>query len=264
MAILHSVYLTAHGLFNDANWTGETAQVGLRLCTGNDGHLPAKGSTFTVPLDNGDIVNDSGTTAGPNGVLTRTWSARMGIAGSPQNWDAGQQIDLAEDFRTFMAAVAAFQGPIWRWTHVKIAPILAGGAYGAPSAVYTLNSPVVGSAPGTSTMPPEAAVAVSLRAAVLGRRGRGRMYVPGMSPAYCNNSALVAPTAQTGLSNAAAALITNLENVGGVEDYSPLVMVQSAGQATAVRPFEVRVGSHWDSQRRRQAQAPETYTSVVL
>jgi hypothetical protein len=46
--------------------------------------------------------------------------------------------------------------------------------------------------------------------------------------------------------------------------FSPLVIVTSAGNATAVRPSQVRVGNHIDVQRRRQAQVKETYAAAAL
>jgi hypothetical protein len=61
-----------------------------------------------------------------------------------------------------------------------------------------------------------------------------------------------------------ATLITNMQDIPGVEDYGPIVSVLSAGSATAVRPAQVRVGDHFDVQRRRQHQVPETYSSVSL
>lgn len=88
-------------------------------------------------------------------------------------------------------------------------------------------------------------------------------------PALSKNSiegttGTVLEATRTALMNAAATLVANLEDIPGVEDYSPVVAVMSAGSATAVRPSEIRVGNHWDVQRRRQDQAVETYSSVAL
>jgi hypothetical protein len=59
-------------------------------------------------------------------------------------------------------------------------------------------------------------------------------------------------------------LVTDLENAPGAENFSPLLMVTSAGAATAVRPSEARIGDHWDVQRRRQAQIKENYATSAL
>jgi hypothetical protein len=58
--------------------------------------------------------------------------------------------------------------------------------------------------------------------------------------------------------------VTNLEDAPGTEEYGPLVMVTSSGSSTGVRPAEIRVGNHWDAQRRRQHQVPEVYTIQAL
>jgi hypothetical protein len=174
------------------------------------------------------------------------------------------QADLADDFWTFLNASKALVGIYFRWTHVKIAPILADGSYGAPSAVYTFTTPLVGTGTGVM-MPPEVAIACSFRAAIIGRRGRGRFYMPALSVTNCSdNTGVVKSTTRTNLVGYLSTLVANLEDKPGVEDWGPIVSVMSAGSATAVRPSQVRVGSHFDAQRRRQHQVPEDYTSAAL
>lgn len=263
MADLHHIYVTAHGEFTNTPWLGEKAQIGIRLPIAAEAALPEKGSTFT-PISNGDVVLDTGTQAGTNGTLTRTWKARLGPIGSVDNADAAMQADLGDDVWTFLNSIKSIQSIYFRWTHVKIAPISAGGAYASPSAVYQFTTPLVGTGVGM-LMPPETAIALSFRAPIIGRRGRGRFYVPGLSStAALGGDGDVLSAARTTLTNAASTLVTNLENTPGTEEYTPLVAVLSAGSATAVRPTQVRVGSHWDAQRRRQHQVPEVYTSVSL
>ena len=48
------------------------------------------------------------------------------------------------------------------------------------------------------------------------------------------------------------------------EEYTPVVTVMSAGGSVGVRPSQVRVGSHFDVQRRRQHQAIEAFTTVTI
>jgi len=99
----------------------------------------------------------------------------------------------------------------------------------------------------------------------IGRRGRGRFYVPALSLAQIDGAGgTVVSAGAIALRDAAATLVANLENLPGTEEYSTLVAVMSAGSATAVRPSEVRVGNLWDVQKRRQDQALETYSSVAL
>jgi len=262
MAELHHIYVTAHGEYGANAWSGEKAQFGVRLCITEGAAEPAKGTVYT-PISNGDIVVDSGSQAGTNGTLTRTWKARLGPIASTDNADAAMQADLADDVWTFLNATKSKVWSGFSWTHVKIAPILSTGGYGAPSAVYQFTSPMAGTDV-TGALPPEVAIAISLRAPIIGRRGRGRIYLGGLGKSALNGDGTVAGATQIQLRDAMASLVTNLEDMPGTETYGPTVSVLSAGAATAVRPSQVRVGNHMDAQRRRQHQVPETYSSVDL
>jgi len=258
------VYLTAHGELTATNWIGETAQMGVRVCFAPNASEPAKGSTFTI-MENGDAVADSGTTAGTSGTLTKTWTARIGPVGSTENCDAAAQIDFCEDFVTLLNAVKGYQGSKFRWTHLKIAPISATGAYIQPSAVYQLTTPIVGTGSVSfPMMPPEVALALSFKANVIGRTGRGRMYLPAINQEAMALDGTVGPTQAAALASALATFVGNIDNMAGSGDYDAVLAVTSAGKTTAVRPSTTRVGSHFDAQRRRQHQVPEVYSSVTL
>lgn len=263
MAELGHVYMTAHGEWTSAAWLGEKAQIGLRLPIVDDSAMPAVGSVFT-PVSNGDVVQDTGTFAGTNGTLTRTWTARRGPITSTDNMDAAAQADLADDFWAFLNAVKTYQHTSFKWTHVKIAPVLTDGKYGAPSALYQFTAPVVGGN-SNACLPPEVALAVTFRAPVIGRRGRGRFYLPALtSQAVVTGDGTVLGTTASGIVGMAVTLLSNIDNMPGTESYSTVVGVMSAGSATAVRPAQVRVGNHFDVQRRRQHQVIESYTTTAL
>lgn len=263
MAALQHVYLTAHGSYGSGIWVGEQAQMGVRLAITDATAEPAKGTTFNI-ANNGDVVVDSGSQAGTHGSLTRTWSARLGPVGNSENADAAWQVDLAEDFWTFLDSLKTLNGPGFRWTHVKIAPITDTGAYGGPAATYTFTTPIA--AGGSAALPPEVALALTFRAPIIGRRGRGRMYFPALSQSAgtINTDGTVATAAGTSLLAAMATFVTNLENSPGTEAYGPTVMVTSAGKSSGVRPSMIRVGNHFDVQKRRQAQIVETYQTTAL
>lgn len=263
MAELGHIYMTAHGEWTSAAWLGEKAQIGLRLPIVEDSAMPDKGSVFT-PVSNGDVVTDTGTQAGTNGTLTRTWKSRIGPIASTDNADAAMQADLGDDFWTFLNAVKTYQHTSFRWTHVKIAPVLVDGTYGAPSAIYQFTAPIVGGN-ASACLPPEVALAVTFRAAIIGRRGRGRFYLPGLtSQSLTTGDGTVLAAHQSGIRDMAVTLLGNIDNLPGTESYSTIVGVMSAGSSTSVRPAQVRVGSHFDVQRRRQHQAIETYSTAAL
>lgn len=263
MTALHHVYVTAHGEWTNSAWVGEYAQIGIRLGVENEGSSPAKGSVFTPYSGHGDVVSASGTTTGAHGTLSNTWTARLGASGSEENADGAWQTDLAEDVWAFLNSAKFYQSDGFRWTHVRIAPILADGKYGMPASVYTFSAALVGGRSG-SFLPPEVALACSFRAAVIGRKGRGRFYFPAISTQYVDTSGMADSTMRTALLGFITTLVTNLENAPGTEVFSPLLMVTSAGASTAVRPAEARIGNHYDVQRRRQAQIAETYAVATL
>ena len=261
---MQHVYVTMHGEWTYPAWLGETAQMGLRMALANKLDLPAPGSIFTIPI-NGDVVTDTGSQAGTHGTLSKSWDARIGGTGSIENFNAGQQIDVAEDCWTFLNTIKPQVVQGFRFTHVKIAPIEASGAYGAGAATYSFTTPLVGTAATTyPPAPPEVAVAASMRAPIIGRRGRGRIFIPGVYSASADADGTLQNAPADVYRDALVTLIGNLENLSGTSDYEGVVMVTSAGKADAVRPTEVRVGKHFDVQRRRQAQAAEVYRVATL
>lgn len=261
MTALQHVYLTAHGSWHTGPWNGEGAQFGLRLCTAQTASAPTKGTVFT-PAANGDAVIDTGTQAGANGTLTKTWTARRGEVGSAENWDAGMQIDLAEDMRTFLNSVKAFQSNAFRWTHVKVSPVSAAGKAIQSSSVYTFTAPLVGG--NATTLPPQVAMALSLRADIIGRRGRGRIYLPALYNGVLDASGIIDTTAATNLRNVFKTLVDALQNLPGTPDFIPIVSILSPGQATAVRPSQIRTGNRLDTIQSRRRQVAEAYTTLAL
>lgn len=261
MATLQHIYLTAHGSWASGPWVGEAGQFGLRLPFALTVGAPDKGTIFT-PLVNGDVAIDQGSQAGANGTLTRTWAARIGGLGSEQNADAALQVDMAEDLRTFLVALAALQSNAWRWTHVKLAPISANGDTVQSSSVYTFTTPVAGSV--SSTQPPQLAVALSLRADIIGRRGRGRIYLPGMGQSIIATDGTLATSSASTMRTAFKTCVDALQNLPGTPEAIPIVSVMSPGSATAVRPSQIRTGNRFDTIQSRRRQVAESYTTLAL
>ena len=258
---MQHVYVTAHGSWSTGPWVGEAAQFGLRLCVSPVIGAPDMGSEFT-PQVNGDVVRDQGTAAGAHGTLARTFSCRIGPVGSELNWDASYQIDIAEDVWTFLTATASHVSPSFRWTHVKQAAVSAAGDTLEHSSIYTFASPIVGS--GTGTLPPQVALAVSLRANLIGRRGRGRLYFPAMTSVSLATDGTVSTTTASSLRASLKTLVDNLQDPTGTPDYIPIVSILSPGQPTAVRPEQIRTGNRFDTIQSRRRQVPESYTSLPL
>ena len=261
MPDLHHVYLSIHGEWTSTAWLGESAQVGLRLPFAYVTGGPAKGSIWT-PEANGEVVADTGVTAGSNGQLARTWTARIGASGSGENWDDAAQVDAAEDVYTFLNAIKAYYYSGFRFTHVKQAAIDPNGNFAGKASVYSFTTPLAGT--GTAVAPPQIACALSFRAPVMGRRGRGRMYLPAITQSQIGSDGTVASTMRTVVIGHLQTLVNDLQNVPGLSTYQPILSVLSPGSPTAVRPSELRIGDRWDTQTRRRQQVPEAYTVQAL
>ena len=260
MAMKH-VYVTAHGEFTATPWVQERAQMGWRLAFAPVATAPAKGETWQ-PMDNGDPVPEFGTQAGTNGVLTKTWTCRVGPIGSGENFGATEQIDAAEDVRTFLNAIKAYTYSGFRWTHVKMAPIDQNGKTVGTGSTYTFTSPVIGT--GTTLMGPQVALAVTLRANIVGRKGRGRFYLPALPQSLATSDATASGTPRTTIIGHAKTLVDDLQNLPGFSLHTGIVAVTSAGASEAVRPVELRIGDRFDTIKSRRAQVDETYTELAL
>ena len=255
------VYATLHGSFTGGPWLGEAAQIGLRLVPHEQETAPAKGTEFDLPAQ-GDVVADMGETTGTHGTLARLWSFRMGSPGIRPNYDDGVQVDVAEDLWTFANAVKAYTSNVFAWTHVKQAAVGSDGKTIKGSSIYTFTAALQGGG-SSGIMPPQLAAAVSLRAPIAGRRGRGRIYLPALSAALEPNGTLLTAATSNWRTNMKT-LVESLANLPGISDYQLLVSLMSPDSASAVRPSQVRTGNRCDTIQSRRRQVPESYTTLAL
>ena len=261
MSNLHHAYVTAHGSYPSGSWLGESAQIGLRLAFVLAAAAPDKGAIF-APEVGGTIGTDFGSQTGTNGTLSKTFTARVGATGSAVNLDAGMQIDIAEDVWKFLNAIKTHQSNLFRWTHVKISAVDEAGATPVASSIYTFTSPLTGG--GTSSLPPQVAMALSTRANLVGRRGRGRVYIPALGGSVLSSDGTISATPANSLRASFKTLIDDLQSLPGSPIYIPIVSVMSNDSDTAVRPVEVRTGSRLDTIQSRRRQVEEVYTTTAL
>lgn len=253
-------YVTAHGEWFSGDWVGEIAQVGMRWTTQNDQN-PQPGPIITLP-DLGPATAVFEERDLTDFTVSQTFDCNFPGVGPQTDWAAISD-DLVQDFLAFLTALKTTQSPKFHWTHFKVAPIERGtGKYLAPSTIYTLKVPVAGTGPATA--PPELAIAMSLRTAIVGKRGRGRMYFPALSSTQVDSDGLVAGNTLTTMSTQLQLLVQAWKNLPGLDQSVPDVVICSAASTTAVIPMEVRIGNHFDVQRRRQHQVPEEYTILPI
>ncbi len=126
----------------------------------------------------------------------------------------------------------------------------------------------VGGQTGSPTLPPQISVVASLHSTPsLGLAGKGRMFLPGCHLGL-NTDAQISPTERGQLATTLATFLT------GVNAISPDVgTVANASKGRIGIPFAnaitrpvttVRIGSIYDTQRRRRNQLNEVYSSAVV
>lgn len=257
MAGYGHLYWTAHGTMGGA-WQGESAQIGLRvmLRTLGDSSGPIVPVVDRGPVELVSTLRDT-----TDFNITQTF--RANVPGVPlASWEEVVD-DMADDWLTFLGKVRTQQSTLFTWRSIKVAPIEAGtGKFLAPATVYSLKSAIAGSV--ATAMPPQTSVCASLRAPILGRRGRGRMYIPSLKQGMADSAGKVASAERSTLANSLKTLVKELEDSPGTDLFQTRVCIMSAASTTAVLPAEVRVGDQFDVQRRRETDVVETYTTLSL
>lgn len=229
-------------------WAGEVWQTGFSIAGMDDG-----GGALVPVVDDtlGAFDADPSSTSG-------TWSKGTYLLGweAPTSFTETRQGSVALAFWTFLDACKALMPADMRVTDFLVNAYQDNGKVINGSSIYTLSSPIVGSASATTQMPPEVAVVASLRTGGRGPRNRGRMYLP--FTCATNASGLIASASRTTITTAAKTMFDGI--VDGIPGASPAV-VHAAG-LTFSSVTRVQVGDHWDAQRRRQNKLPETRTTV--
>ena len=100
--------------------------------------------------------------------------------------------------------------------------------------MYQYTTGVTGTA--SNLLPPQCALAISMRAPIIGRRGRGRIYLPAVSAGVIAADATISATPASNIRTAMATLIANLEDTPGAISLVPCVAVMSQHQAIPMMP----------------------------
>jgi hypothetical protein len=249
------LYLVVGGHYEDSAESPEAWQFGIRLAA-VFGSIDDIG---TLP-NNWDVIPESGTHTNGNWDTTTQFS----IAGP-----ASATIDVQSYMEDYVQpTMETFFGTGTTSTQVKldslkISPIGSNGKVILSRTVHSVaNTDIHGDASG-NLMPMQCSVVGSWRTGVVGRKGRGRIYLPPMPTSIMGAHGHL-DSAWVG--DARTNLVTLLEGLGYTPTLGPF--------AGALRPIvtgapwtdygvitEVRVGDLVDTQRRRRRQMVETYTS---
>ncbi len=257
------LYVSMHFDYSaSSGWAGEAAQMGLRLGIVPTIGAPDMGSLFTLPTAT-SVVKQAAQGSDATWNYSCKWHAVWGNDPDTTTVGLDEQADMAADCLTFWNSIKTYCNTGIRLVSVKLAVLQPDGTYSYDSSEWRLKTPVPGSQ--TDAAPPETSLALTIMADVIGRRGRGRMFLPGLGRGVMAANGKVSSGMATATAGYVKTLIDNLQNFPGLaRDDFPLVVVCSNNDHTAIRPQTVRVGDHFDVQRRRQHQVVETMTYLPL
>lgn len=253
--------LTATGSYTDAQISSESWQVGVRLAL-----------VFGAVDDIGTLPNNwvpsAKTINRTESLWTITGNWDVSISGAFFEPDDFLNDQAAPAFTTWMA-----QGSIsslCQLQTLKLSPIVAPLGHEYPAPPYLKGSPCrldwTSSKPtggGTSSVEPlQDTIVASHSTDQIGRRGRGRMYVPGLSADSLQAVGLLKSSNATNMLAAQIALLQALT-------YSPIGTGSPHTHAIVTgKPFvnyakiaTVKIGNVVDTQRRRRRSLHETLVS---
>lgn len=267
-----SLYMTLkYSASAGSPWAGETWQTGLRVICDTDGAFNPSDGRVTP---NSFSVQDSG--------VSRTisnYNIQQGWSGVTVGGSTITDVDvdaLISSWRTWQLALVGYLGNQFVFTEMKIYPLLAGG--GTPfRAGVSATAPVIVTPSNTTLNPsvgqtimPDASIAISLGSATRGVSGRGRMFLGGLAGGTLYANGLIVAAAQAAIGNASAALVNSIRAIdtaaGGNYRFTPVIYTRvpsktGANADTASVINSVRVSDEFDTQRRRDSQRNDVYTS---
>jgi len=233
------VRATLNGEFTAGQWLGETASLGLSL-------VPVTAfDHINSPLLDFDADADGTAGAWSGGTFLLGWIGMM---------NSSAQQGCAEALLAYANSIDVWQSDDFQWNEIRIAAIQANGDYVNGASIFTISSPVVGTA-STMSMPPQNAIVTSLRTGGRGPRNRGRWYTPVHTSAVLDSAGLLSSTTMTNGNTFANTLLDAQAALGPV---TPVVVSPTHGTFSTITA--TAVGDEMDTQRRRWKDRPEQYT----
>jgi hypothetical protein len=261
MANEKHLLLTAQGDYTESSLAQESWQVGIRLAL----VFGAVDDVGVLP-SNWDPVAQTISRTETHWNITGNWKAQAGSESF--NPDDFLNDQAAPAFTTWLNAFPALSVHT-RLRSLKLSPIGTDGR-AVPAPPYTQGSPChltwtssypVGTNGGVM-LPLQNALAMSHRTPQVGRRGRGRMFVPGLCIALMDVPGHVSSSVIASALAAQVALLHSLTYTGaglGAPRTRPIVVGSPFTNYGAIT--QTLCGNVSDTQRRRRRSLTETYTA---
>nr|CRY96598.1 hypothetical protein [uncultured prokaryote] len=261
------LYVVAQGTYTDSSLVTEQWQVGLRFYAAPGGAPDPVGTLSSA----WDVVADSVSRTESLWRIDGNWRVEGGI--NDLNVDDWLNDQLAPAFTTWMAQAAISN--VCRLDTLKVYPVGAPTGVVIPAPPYASGSPMTltwtSSSPvgggGATLMPLQVSIVQSHRTAQIGRRGRGRMYLPpspiGAMSTAGSAASQVASSYISGSKAAQVALLEACQISTASEGFGCYPAIIGSPWSAYGLISQVQVGNYADSQRRRRGNLTETYSSTA-
>lgn len=258
------LYVVLQGDYSSTQMAGEIWQTGLRF-----GASPAAGTPVDVgPLDPFEVVALNQTVAEPTYNISSNWTTEMGLNDlDPVSWLNDQVRPAAA---AWISAANLFSSSV-RLKSILVYPIRSPDGHVEPAPPYLAGSPCrldytssfpTGAVAGM--LPPQTTAVVSTRTSQVGRRGRGRMFIPPFGASASSFGRLIG-SAQTAAGAATKTMIEAMRldggGPGGVWVY-PIVTGAPFSAYAVIN--QLRVGDVFDTQQRRRRSLVESFASTAV
>ena len=257
MADEKHLYAVFGGAYEDAGNAGEFWQFGVRLIL-NWGDPDPHG---TLP-NNWSVTDDSGAQTDGNWDSTFTYGIHEGPLGDfdPMSYTVDY---LQPSFEAFLGT-QSFSSHT-KGTLIKLSPIGDDGKVIELRTVVSVANTDLPGALGGNLMPTETSRAVSLQTPVIGRRGRGRFFMPAASVSTIDTNGKMTSGAVAELVADAEAFLEGIAYTGVGTGLQPHVRPIVTGKPWTKYGIITggNVGNVFDSQRRRRRQLVEARTSFT-
>ena len=264
-------YLVASGAYvpTAVNLAPEIWQFGLRLLVAPGGQPDMIG-----PLtDNFDIVPDSIDRDETGWTITGNWRAEGGVNDFSGDDFLNDQAGPA--LRNFINnSAVAFSNQV-QLRELRLYPIAGPDGHVVPAPPYAQGTPIILTykSPPAGTnggmMPLQTSLVASLRTQQIGRRGRGRIYLPPLASSVMASSGTDAGTVAAATRAAIGAQVGNMLKALQLKGTGPnslwAACIVTGAPYTAYSIInQVRIGNTIDTQKRRRASIAEVYSSTAV
>lgn len=250
-------YVVWQGGFKD--WPFETWQVGVRYMLVNSGTEPDHVGTLPTFTVNATAVGRDET----DWTISSLWDAGLGLTEtiSVDDWlnDQLAPAGLAMMANCFISTQCTL-------TSIKASPITGTGHVAdLRTSVLEFKPTVPDGTVSVPQLPAECSIVASWITQKIGRKGRGRIYLPPTGSAILVDGGGLNTSAQDHIvAGAVAMLEASAITPTGPGNHWALPVVTGAPYTSYAQIDGVRVGQVVDSQRRRRRQTSENYRSAAV